>query len=402
MHVVCPACSERHPPTATFGCANCGGPLAVTYEAPLDRERIETGRTLFEKYGNRLPSNGSAMGIEGGTPLIRADGLAAALDVEATLYLKDERRNPTGSFKDRALGPTVSLAAESGETAVVTASSGNAAAACAHYAARAGLDCYLLVEETVPAGKLTEPRAYGAEVVRVTDLFEGGEAALGDLLGDLAETLDAHLAFAYEPFNPVVGEGVKTVSYEVTEQLVWTAPDVVVTATGGGDNLAAQHRGYVELIEAGLVDQVPRMVAAQAAGAAPVTEAIDRDLDVPPFVEHPDTLASGISAPFAGAHALDAIRESGGTAVAVSDEALVEGAALMARTTAVWPEPSSATVVPVVAELAARGDLDPDDVVVLTVTGSGHKHVEPFEATLADVPTVARDPVAVAAALGRD
>jgi threonine synthase len=398
MQLACTECGEPYPPTATFGCTVCSGPLGVEYDDPLDPDAIAAGGTLFEKYGARLPSRGSVAGVEGDTPLVRADRLADELGIEATVHVKDERRNPTGSFKDRALAPAVSLAAESGERAVLTASSGNAAAACAHYAARAGLPCYLLVEATAPADKLVEPLAYGARTVRVEGLFEGGEAELASLLRALADRLDAYPTFAYRPFNPVVEAGVKTVSYEVAEALDWTAPNVVVTATGGGDNLAAQHRGHRELREAGLVAETPRMVAAQAAGASPVVDAVETGADAPVPQDATDTVASGIDAPFAGRHAVVAIRESGGTAVGVTDDALLDGEAALARTAGIWAEPASAVVVPALAELAETGVVGPDDTVVLTVTGSGHKHVAPFRERLPALATVERSPDAVAEA----
>lgn len=401
MQIACTECGETHPATATFDCQACDGPLVPEYDRPLDPDRIATGEGLFEKYGQRLPSGGSAAGIEGDTPLLPAEGLAAALGVEAKIYLKDERRNPTNSFKDRAFAPTISLAAEAGAGAVLTASSGNAATACAHYAARAGLDCYLLVEEEAPAGKLLEPRAYGADIVRIPDLFAGSERAFGEFLGEVGDRLDAYVAFAYNPFNPVPLEGIKTISYEVAEALDWTVPDIHISATGGGDNLAAQHRGYVELREAGLVDRVPRMVAAQAEGAAPIVRGLEAGGRTPVAIEHPETIASGISAPFASRRAMTAVRESNGTAVGVSGEAMIDGERVLSRTEGIWPEPASAAVIPALVELAERDEVGAEDTVVLTITGSGHKHTEPFEETLPPVETVAQDPDAVTAHFGR-
>lgn len=400
MYVQCSECGEPHPPTATFGCRVCDGSLSIRYDALISLDDIAAGGTLFDRYGKRLPSRGSVAGIEGNTPLIRADVLAADLSVESAVYVKDERRNPTGSFKDRAFAPAVSLANETGQEAVLTASTGNAAAACAHYAAHAELPCYLLVAGDAPQHKLVEPLAYGARTVRVDGLFDGGEDALAELLSTLSGRLSAYCAFAYRPFNPVLEEGIKTVSYEVAESLDWAAPDVVITATGGGDNLAAQFRGYVELRDAGLIDSVPRMVAAQAAGASPVVTAMETGADAPVPQEMTDTVASGIDAPFAGAHAVETVRESGGMALGVSDEALLDGEQTLARTTGVWAEPASAVVVPALVDLVEDGWIDPDETVVLTVTGSGYKHVEPFHSRLADVPSIERDPNAVAAALG--
>lgn len=399
MHLQCHSCATTYPPTTVFRCRECDQPFHPVYDTQLDPARIAAGDSLFEKYDNRLPSDGTLAGDEGDTPLLRARELEATLGIEATVYLKDERRNPTGSFKDRAYAPALSLAAESGHDAVLTASTGNAAAACARYAARGELDCHLLVDDEVPAGKLTEPSVYGADVVRVTDLFAGGRETQERVLGAVAERLDAYLAFAFHPVNAVVGEGIKTISYEVVEQLD-SAPDVVMTATGGGDNLAAQYRGYRELAEAGIVDETPRMVAAQAAGAAPLVEAVERGASTPTAVDNPDTIASGIDAPFAGQHGLDAIRDSEGTAVGIADEAIVDAVTTLARTEAVWAEPASATVVPVLAELGERGIVGAADTVVLTITGSGHKHTEPVKQSLPTIPTVECDPGTIADAVG--
>jgi len=395
MELRCLSCETAYPPTTQFRCRTCNGQLTATYETPLQRARIVSGETMFEKYGQRLPSQGSVAGDEGGTPLVRAAKLEDRLDLPGTIYLKDERRNPTRSFKDRAFAPAISLAAESDFDAVLTASTGNAAAACARYSARADLDCYVLVEESVPDGKLVEPRAYGATVVRVPCLFTGGRAQQERLLEAIADRVDAYLAFAYQPFNAVVGEGVKTISYEVAEHLDGV-PDIVVTATGGGDNLAAQHRGYEELRAAGIRSSVPRMVAAQADGAAPLVEAVETDAPAPSEIENPSSIASGINTAFAGQHGLDAIRESSGTAIGVTDEQLIDGIEALAETVGVWPEPSSAAVVSALAELADRGQLHADDDVVLTITGSGHKHTEPIEGRFDPVPVVSCEPDAIA------
>lgn len=391
MRIECSACGRQHVPTATFGCSSCGAELTVEYAADLDPDRARSGRTLFEKYGTRLPSSGSVAGIEGSTPLIRAESLERTLDCDATVYLKDERRNPTGSFKDRAFAPTVSLAAEAGIDALVTASSGNAATACAHYARRGGLTCYLLVPASTPRGKLVEPSTYGATVVRVSDLFDRGEREFLDLLEAVATEVDAYPALAYQAANPVPAEGVKTISYEVANDLDRSAPDVVVTPTGGGDNLAAQFRGYRELERAEVIDRTPRMVAAQADGAAPLARAIETDRGTPVPIEDPDTVASGIGAPFAGQAALEAVRASDGTALAVGDERILDGASTLARSEAVWPEPASGAVVPALAELDRQGELAPDDVVVLTITGSGYKDVDRFERRIEGSETVATD-----------
>lgn len=399
MQVNCLACDTIQDPLATFECDECGGSLIVDYEQPLDPSKFSNGRTLFEKYGERLPSDGSVAGVEGNTPLVLSKRLGDEFDTEATIHLKVEGQNPTNSFKDRALAPTVSLAMEEGEEAVFIASSGNAAGACAHYAARAGLDCYLLVEGTAPEQKLTQPRAYGAKTIRADGLFDGDEKALSDKLRELADRLDAYMVFPYRPFNPVLMEGVKTISYEVTEQL-GTSPDVVVTPCAGGDNLSAQHRGYVELREAGVIDEVPRMVAVQPEGAPPLVKAIQHGSEKP--ISGPvDTIASGINAPFADPHALEAIRDSNGTAIAVSDDEIIEWTVRTARLTGVWPEVASAAVIPGLQKLIEQGEISPDENVVLTITGNGRNNLEPQLDHLPPVATADFEPEAIVRAFDR-
>ncbi|WP_165874898.1 threonine synthase [Natrarchaeobius oligotrophus] len=376
----------------------CETVLETEFDGVLRLGRILNNRTLFGKYPDRLPSDGSLAGVEGGTPLIEADRLASSVGTDATIYLKDERRNPTGSFKDRAFAPMLSAAAESGEDRILTASTGNAATACAHYAARGNLTCLLLVDGDTPDEKLLEPSLYGAEIVRVDGLFDASATAFESFLESVADRLEAYLAVAHQPLSPLSMEGVKTISFEVAEQLEWTAPDVVVTPVGGGDNIVAQYKGYRELRSANLLDRLPRMVGVQASGAAPLVESIERGTDEPVEVE-PETIASGIDAAFSGRHALETVRESGGTAVAVSDEEILAGERELAQRTGVWAEPAAASVVPALERLVSDGVVGDDDTVVLTVTGSGHKHVGPVEDAVDDVDTVAFDATAVTESL---
>lgn len=396
MELCCTQCGAIAD-VAAARCGTCDGHLAVRYDQRLRKSRIEAHDTLFGKYPDHLPSNGSLAGAEGNTPLIRATELAEAVGTGARVLIKDERRNPTNSFKDRAFAPVLSFVVEHDIPAVVTASTGNAAAASAHYAARGGVDCKLLVGSHVPREKLTEPLLYGAQVVRVDDLFDQPEASFDRFLLETADRLDGFLALAHRPLTPLAMEGVKTISYEVAEQLDWDAPDVVVTPVGGGDNLAAQHKGYVELQASGLIDRPPRMIGVQASGAAPLARAVEDGLDETPYVD-PETVASGIKAAFTGRHAIEAIRESGGTAVAVSDDRIVAGERTLAEMTGIWAEPAAAAVVPALEALVADEQVTDADTVVLTVTGSGHKDPAPIYGTLPSLAEVPFDIDAVVTA----
>lgn len=399
MEIRCIDCGTIQETLATFNCHECGGSLIADYEKPLDPSKFSKGTTLFEKYGERLPSEGTVAGVEGDTPIITSKRLAREFNTQTSLHLKVEGHNPTNSFKDRALAPAVSLAKEQGETAVFIASSGNAAGACAHYAARAEMDCYLLVEESAPEEKLIQPRAYGANALRANGLFDGDEATLARKLADLAERLDAYMVFPYRPFNPIVMEGVKTISYEVVEQL-GTSPDVVVTPCAGGDNLSAQYRGYVELQQADVIDEVPRMVVVQPEGAPPLVEAIQQGSENP-ISGAVDTIASGINAPFADPHALEAIRRSSGTGIAVSDDEILEWTVRTAKLTGVWPEVASAAVMPGFKELVERGEIGPHEDVVLTITGNGRNNLGPQLDRLPQVSTADFEPEGIVEAFGR-
>jgi threonine synthase len=394
MFLQCRECQADVDEALAYACPSCGGRLQAVSENTLRKERIVGGDTLHERYPGSLPSDGSLLGTEGETPLHRVERLATTLDTAADVYVKDERRNPTNSFKDRALGPTVSLASEEGADAVITASTGNGAAACAHYAARGGLDCYLLLDEKTPKEKVTEPLLYGAKALRVTDLFSLGRERFRNLLVDVADRLGAYLTVANQIFSPLPIEGVKTISYEVVRQLGWKAPDVVLTPVGGGDNLVAQYNGYREMKNAGFIDSLPRLVGVQAAGAAPLVEALDSGDAASVYIE-PDTIASGINVPFTTADALAAVRETDGTAITVDDPSLIDGEHTLAAAEGIWAEPASTVVVPALQKLINDNAISPDETVVLTVTAAGHKNVTPVQERLSPLQTASLDPEAI-------
>lgn len=323
---------------------------------------------------------------EGSTPLVHAKRLGEALGFHR-LFLKDETREPTGSFKDRPLSVAVTRARQEGFSRVATASSGNASSAAAAYSSRAGFRCYVMVQDGSPLDKIMQTLVYGAVVIAVKRLFAGTLEELSDTLRKVSDHLHAYNVFCWTPINPYTLEGSKSISYEICEQMGWEPPDFVVTPTAGGDNLTAQWKGYREFERLGIVDSLPRMVAVQAHGASPLVKAWERKLDHVERIDDPTTVASGLRAAYSGDHALRAIRESKGLAVAVSDESIVESERLLARTEGIWVEPSSATTIAAVSKLREQGILDGSDTVVCTLTGSGFKDFRATESFITP-PTV--------------
>ena len=238
-----------------------------------------------------------------------------------TSILRNEGRNPSGAFKDRGGALAAALALEAGASGVVTASSGNAAAAISAYCAAAGLTCLILLEPGNPATKLRQALATGAQVLPVDGIFRHGPQATSDLILQVADRLSYYPAFIWAPVNPYILEGIKTISYEIAAQLTG-APDVVICPVGGGDMFTAQWRGYLELKRAGVIDRLPRMIAVQSQQAPPLLQAFTADAERVPTLSYANSKISGINVPFTGDHALKAVRESSGVVVGVEDEAV--------------------------------------------------------------------------------
>lgn len=336
---------------------------------------MKRGISSIWKYRELLPIKGGSRVIslqEGGTPLIKSKRLNMDFGIRE-LYLKDETRNPTGSFKDRPLSVVISKALEEGARSIVTASTGNAAASAAAYSSLADLLCYVLFQLGSPTDKILQAVMYGAKIVAVENLFKGKPGKLEEILKGLQERLNSYNAFCWAPFNPYPLEGSKTISYEVCEQLMWKAPDVVVSPVGGGDNLAGQWKGYKEFRELGLIDELPRMIGVQAEGAAPLVKAWKEKKKKVEPIRRAETIASGLKTSYSGTHALQAIYESKGSAVTVSDEDILEAEKELARKEGIWAEPSSTVVIAALATLIEEGLIEKSETVLCTITGSGFK-----------------------------
>jgi len=369
------AYGDAEQPWRTSPC--CGKPLLARYELGPLRGRFTpaalSGRepTLW-RYAEVLPVRDPAHRIclgEGMTPLLETHRLAHELGLER-VWLKDEGQNPTGSFKARGLAVAVARAKELGMAAVALPSAGNAGSAAAAYAAAAGLEAHVAVPADTPRPILAEMRALGAELQLVDGLITDAGTAI-------AAGVEAHGWFDVSTLKePYRLEGKKTMAYELVEQL-GRVPDVLVYPTGGGTGLVGMWKAFDELEELGWIGgERPRMIAVQGTGCAPIVRAWERgDESAEPW---PDahTCAAGLRVPSAIGDflVLDAIRGSGGAAVAVTDREMLDAVATIGRTSGVFAAPEGGATAAAVAHLLERELLRADEEVVLFITGSGLKY----------------------------
>jgi threonine synthase len=309
---------------------------------------------------------------EGFTPLLDAPRLGARLGLTRVL-VKDEALNPTGSFKARGMSAAVTMAKALGARALAVPSAGNAAGALASYAARAGLPAHIFMPSDTPLANVVECRYAGAHVTLVDGLIT-------DCGRIVAERKDAEGWFDVSTLKePYRIEGKKTMGYELAEQLGWELPDVILYPTGGGTGLVGMWKAFDEMEALGWIGRRrPRMVSVQAAGCAPIVRAFDAGVESAAEFENAHTVASGLRVPRAIGDfmILRAVRASGGTAIAVTDDALVEGVRALASSEGVFAAPEGGACVAALAELVARGDIDRDERVVVFNTGTGAKYLE--------------------------
>lgn len=354
-------------------CPACGGILQPTYpdKAVSQLAGIPPGPGI-DRYRAVLPVSTPLPFLgEGDTPLVASRRVGPQLGLR-NLYFKVEGCNPSGAFKDRGGALVAALAQEAGMQGVLTASSGNAAAAIAAYAAAAGLRCLIMLEPNNPPTKLRQALATGAQVLAVEGVFAHGPQAISDLILQVAGRLNYYPAFVWAPVNPYILEGIKTISYEIAARLPGP-PDVLVCPVGGGDMLAAQWRGYLELKRAGVIETLPRLVAVQSTAAPPLLKAFRAGANQVGTLPYANSKISGINVPFSGNHVLAAVREAGGTVAGVSDEAVFAMQRQLGQTEGLWVEPVSAAPVAALAGLLAQGEISADERVVCMMSGAGFK-----------------------------
>jgi len=399
----CRECGRTYPAEALHVCDFCFGPLEVAYDyeqiaARVTRERIAAGPRTIWRYRDLLPVDDPApvdLGA-GCTPLVRADRLAAELGL-GELWIKDDTANPTGSFKDRVVSVALTKARQLGFKVAACASTGNLANSVAAHAARAGMASVVLIPEDLEEAKVTMTAVYGGTVVAVSGSYD-------DVNRLCAELTSEHPSWAFVNVNvrTYYAEGSKTLAFEVAEQLGWRAPDHVVVPIASGSQLTKVAKGFAELVEVGLIEPAaPRISGAQAAGCAPVATAFATGADAIAPVK-PRTIAKSLSIgnPADGWYALEAIRRSGGSCAAVSDDEVLDGISLLARTEGIFAETAGGVTIATLVKLAASGQVRADEVVVALVTGHGLKTVEALTGRARPTVTIAPSLSAFDAAVG--
>jgi threonine synthase len=381
-HLYCSSCGKKHEPRRLYNLCECGKPLLVAYD--LDRVRetltqdaLSTREPNLWRYREVLPvvdaANRLTLG-EGMTPLIRAYNLGARLGMPE-LYIKDESLNPTASFKARGMAVAVSMAKELGVRKLAVPSAGNAAGALAAYAAKAGLEAFIFMPRDTPKANIIECEQTGATVTLVDGLITD----CGRIVGERKEAEGwFDVSTLKEPYRV---EGKKTMGYELGEQFNWELPDVILYPTGGGTGLIGMWKAFDEMEQMGwLTEQRPRMVSVQAEGCAPIVQGFAAGASSGAEIPDAHTVASGLRVPRAIGDfiMLDILRKSGGAAISVSDEELIEGVKEIGSSEGIFAAPEGGACLPALRRLLERGEVKPDERVVLFNTGSGLKYPEAF------------------------
>lgn len=383
-HLECAACGLKHEARRLQNlCTECGKPLLVRYDLEraargLTRESLATRRSDMWRYSEVLPverdENIVSLG-EGWTPLLKAPRLAQLLSMKGDLFIKDESQNPTQSFKARGMATAVSMALELGVKKLAVPSAGNAAGALAAYAARAGIEAHIFMPLDTPRANIVECDQTGAHVTLMGGLITDCGAELGRRKG-VEGWFD--VSTLKEPYRV---EGKKTLGYELAEQLGWTLPDVIIYPTGGGTGLIGMWKAFDEMETMGWIgSKRPRMVSVQSSGCAPIVRALEEGKRFADEFPNAQTIASGLRVPRAIGDfmILDAIRASGGTAIAVSDEELLAAVREIGASEGLFCAPEGAACLPALRKLLERGEVKPDERVVLFNTGAGVKYLESF------------------------
>jgi threonine synthase len=371
----CSKCGEKYPPqSAPTVCRKDGGPLYVRYNlAEIRRnttpDAVHDGPKSMWRYSAVLPDAEPVTLGEGFTPLLPSRKYA-------NLLIKDEGLNPTGSFKARGMSAAITMARHYGLKKLAAPSAGNAGGAMAAYAAAAGLEAYVFMPKDVPIANRLEVEAAGAHLTLVDGLISDCGRMVAERKGPEGWF---DMSTLKEPFRI---EGKKTMGYEVAEQMGWTLPDAILYPTGGGVGLIGMWKAFEEMEELGWIDggKRPKMICVQADGCAPIPKALQDGDAVSTMWPDAHTLAAGLRVPKAYGDfiILDIARKSCGTAIAVSDDAIMDGVKEMASTEGIFPAPEGGAALAAYKQLLERGFLKDSDKVVLFNTGSGYKYLDVF------------------------
>ena len=388
-HLSCRECGQTYELGATHVCAECFGPLEVAYDLPrLTRADIEAGPHSIWRYASLLPvppDVASGPNTEPGwTRLVRADQLARAVGMRS-LWVKDERANPTHSFKDRVVAVALAAAIELGFKVLACPSTGNLANAVAAAAARAGIRSVVLIPADLEPQKILATTIYGGTVVAV----QGSYDDVNKLASELADERE-DWAFVNVNVRPYYAEGSKTIGFEIAEQLGWRLPEQVVVPVASGAQLVKVDKAFRELTALGLVPETGdtgdtgcKVFGAQAEGCSPVAAAFSAGLDVVQPVR-PATVAKSLAIgnPADGPYVLDVVRRTGGAVAAVTDAELVDAIRLLAVTEGIFAETAGGVTLAVLRKLLAAGQLDPDAETVIINSGDGLKTLDAVAPTI--------------------
>jgi threonine synthase len=373
----CRECHKEYPTGFKYICDDCFGPLDVKYNFPkIEKNMFSNREKNYWRYFELLPieDKNNIISIDAGmTPLTKAESLGKYLGLN-NLYIKNDSVNPTFSFKDRPAGVAISKAKEFGLTAVGCASTGNLASATAAHAAKGGFPCHVFAPSNIEMAKIAQALSYGANYVAVDGTYDDANriaAKIGDSKGIGIVNINMRSHYV---------EGSKTLAYEVAEQLDWQVPDQLIVPVGSGAMLNAICKGFEELQQVSLLDNVSNMhmIAAQPHGCAPIVDAFKKNSsDVIP-VENPDTVAKSLAIgdPGDGRYVLKRLKQYNGFAEECNNKEILDAIILLAKTEGIFTEPAGGVSVSVLQKMVEQGKIDKNDTVVCYITGNGLKATE--------------------------
>ena len=379
----CSACGKKYDASTEQHLCTCGKPLLARYDlkkaaATLNLEALKNRPRTLWRYAEVLPNDPPVSLGEGMTPLVHAKRLGASMSLER-LFVKDEGLNPTGSFKARGMTAAVTRAKQLGAKALAAPTAGNAGGALAAYAAAAGLPAVIVMPADTPSANVMECQAFGAQVVKLNGL-------ISDCGKYVAERKDREgwydVSTLKEPYRV---EGKKTMGYELWEQFGGRLPDVIFYPTGGGVGLIGMCKAFDEMQEMGWIGAGrPRMVVVQATGCAPIVRAWEAHQNSAQFFANASTIASGlrVPGPLGDLLILSMLRQTKGTAIAVTDDEMLDAGRELASQEGVLAAPEGAATVSAARKLAHSGWIKPHETVVLFNTGTGYKYSEAWQRAL--------------------
>jgi threonine synthase len=397
----CRECGAEYTPVFKYICEECFGPLDVIYDIPpnLTKETFTSRHDkTYWRYFELLPiaDKKNIVNIHAGfTPLQHAEDLGTHMGSLKNLFIKNDSVNPTFSFKDRPAGVAISRSREIDLKAVGCASTGNLASATAAHAAKAHLPCFIFAPSDIEKVKIAQALSYGAKFVAVEGTYDDANR-VASIIGD-----SKGIGIVNINMRPYYVEGSKTLAFEVAEQLDWQVPDHLIIPVGSGAMLNAICKGFEELHEIGLIDDVSnlKITAAQPHGCAPIVDAFKNKTGEIVPVERPETIAKSLAIgdPGDGVYVLRRLKQYGGIAEEANDNEIVEGILTLCRTEGIFTEPAGGVSIAVLKKLVDDGFIERNEKVVCYVTGNGLKSTEAIMSALPKLDVVKPDVQTVSA-----